>query len=47
MVDLSASPDPPPGFHDPPRDRLEFWVRFIFGAVFGIFFTGVLWLRYF
>ena len=47
MIDPSAAPDPPPGFPDPPRDRLEFWVRFIFGALFGIFFTGVLWLRYF
>jgi hypothetical protein len=47
MVDPSAAPDPPLGFRNPPRDRLEFWVRVIFGALFGVVFSGVLWLRYF
>jgi hypothetical protein len=47
MVDLFASPDPAPGFSDSPRDRLEFWVGFGFGAFFGIVFSGLLWLRYF
>jgi hypothetical protein len=47
MVDPSGAPDPPPGFPNPPRDRLELWVRVIFGALFGVLFSGVLWLRYF
>jgi hypothetical protein len=47
MVDPSGAPDPPPGFPNPPRDRLELWVRVIFGALFGAFSSGVLWLRYF
>ena len=47
MVDPSGAPDPPPGFPNPPRDRLEFWVRVIFGALFGVVFSGLLWLRYF
>ncbi len=42
MVDPSAAPDPPPGFPNPPRDRLEFWVRVIFGALFGVFFSEML-----
>ncbi len=47
MIDPSAAPDPPPGFPNPPRDRLELWVRVIYGVLFGVFFSGVLWLRYF
>jgi len=47
MIDPSGAPDPPLGFPDPPRDRFEFWVRFFFGALFGIILSGLLWLRYF
>lgn len=44
MVEPAAAPDPPLGFPNPPRDRLEFWVwvRVIFGVLFGIFLSGVL-----
>jgi hypothetical protein len=48
MVDPSAAPDPPPGFPNPPRDRLEFWVRIIFGAFRCLFqrvVMGSLFLR--
>jgi hypothetical protein len=32
---------------DPPRDRLEFWVRFTFGAIFGsIFALALVWAVY-
>ena len=34
MVDPSVAPDPPFGFPNPPRDRLEFWVRVIFWRTF-------------
>jgi hypothetical protein len=36
MINPSAAPDPPLGFPDPPRSRLEFWVRFGFGFLFGV-----------
>jgi hypothetical protein len=47
MVDPFGAPDPPHGFPNSPRDRLEFWVRVIVGALFGVFFNGMLWLHYF
>ncbi len=28
---------------DPPSDRFEFWVRFVFGAIFGTLLAFVLW----
>ncbi len=45
MITPSASPDPPLGSPDPPRDWFEFWVRFIGGALLGLLLSGVLWLR--
>lgn len=47
MVKPPAAPNPPLGLPDPPRDRFEFWVRFFFGALLGLVFGGLLWLRYF
>jgi hypothetical protein len=47
MIDPSGAPDPPLGFPDPPRDRFEFWVRFLFGALLGVVFGLVVWLRFF
>ena len=47
MVKPPSAPDPPLGFPDPPRDRFEFWARFSFGALFGLVFGGLFWLRYF
>ena len=32
---------------DPPRDRFEFWVRFVFGACFGVVVGLWVWLRAF
>ena len=46
MADPSG-PDPPLGLPDPPRDRFEFWVRFLFGALLGILFGLFIWLRFF
>ena len=47
MLDPSAAPDPPPGTPDRPRDWFEFWVRFFFGAIFGLAVGFWLWLRIF
>jgi hypothetical protein len=47
MIDPSAYPDPPLGMPDPPRDRLEFWVRFVCGGLFGFVISGLIWLRMF
>lgn len=47
MIDPSAHPDPPLGMPDPPRDGLEFWVRFVCGGLFGFVISGVMWLRMF
>jgi hypothetical protein len=47
MIDPSAHPDPPLGMPDPPRDRLEFWVRFVCGGLFGLVMSGLFWLRMF
>jgi hypothetical protein len=47
MLERHAAPDPPPGFPDPPRDWFEFWVRFVFGALFGIVVGLWVWLRVF
>jgi hypothetical protein len=47
MIDSSAPPDPPLGFPDPPRSRLEFWVRFVFGFFFGVLLGTYMWVRVF
>jgi hypothetical protein len=46
MIDPTAGPDPPLEFPDPPRDRFEFWVRFLFGALFGVLVGLLLWVRF-
>lgn len=45
MIDPAAHPDPPLGMPDPPKDRLEFWVRFTCGALFGLVIGCVWWFR--
>jgi len=47
LIDRSANPDPPLGMPDPPRSWLEFWVRFICGALLGGVFATLTWLRFF
>lgn len=47
MIDPSAAPDPPLGFPDPPRSRLEFWVRFGFGFLFGSLLGLLVCIRFF
>jgi hypothetical protein len=32
---------------DAPRSWFEFWVRFWFGALFGLVISGFIWLRWF
>jgi hypothetical protein len=46
MLDPSASPNPPLGFPDPPRDRFEFWVRLFFGALLGLLLGTLIWMRF-
>jgi hypothetical protein len=45
MIEPSSAPDPPSGLPDPPRDWFQFWVRFFFGAVFGLAVGLWLWFR--
>jgi hypothetical protein len=47
LIDPSAGPDPPLGMPDPPRSWLEFWVRFVCGALLGGLVATLGWLRFF